>query len=113
MRNAKPLGALFVLVLAVFAMPAVSALPATAAKAPTITQPAAPVSAWPASTPVPIFMAQYVCTCEVLDPCTVPFGFVLLGGLCDEGQGCTCSGRYDSHGCLTGSDFQCTGNSES
>jgi hypothetical protein len=32
-------------------------------------------------------MTQYVCTCEVLDPCTVPFGFVLIGGLCDEGAG--------------------------
>ncbi|HEX9940444.1 MAG TPA: hypothetical protein VGG03_00395 [Thermoanaerobaculia bacterium] len=105
MRNAKPLAALFVLALAVFAAPAV------AAEEPTVTMPAAPVL--PTSMPAPIFMSQYVCTCEVEDPCTVPFGFVLIGGYCDEGQGCRCSGQYDAHGCLTGYNFECTGSSES
>jgi hypothetical protein len=105
MRNAKPLAALFILVLAVFAVPAV------AAEEPTVTMPAAPVL--PTSMPEPIFMAQYLCTCEVEDPCTVPFGSVLIGGYCDEGQGCRCSGQYNAQGCLTGYNFECTGSSES
>lgn len=104
MRNAKPLAALFVLVFAVFAVPAV------AAEEPAVILPAVPdLPAW---TPEPIFMSQYLCTCEVEDPCTVPFGFVLIGGYCDEGQGCRCSGKYNAQGCLTGYDFECTGSSE-
>ena len=105
MRNAKPLAALFALALAVFAIPAV------AAEAPVLARPAA--SVLPSSMPEPIFMSQYVCTCEVADPCTVPFGSVMLGGLCEVGQGCTCSGIYNRQGCLVGSNFQCTGSSES
>lgn len=105
MWNAKPRAALFVLVLAVFAGPA------TAGEEPTVAAPAAP--ALTTSIPEPIFMAQYLCTCEVEDPCTVPFGSVLLGGYCDEGQGCRCSGQYDANGCLSGFTFECTGSSES
>ena len=103
MRTVKPLAALFVLLLAVFALPAVAAEEAV------VTEPEAP--ALTPSMPEPLFMTQYLCTCEVEDPCTVPFGFVLIGGFCDEGQGCRCSGQYDNHGCLTGYTFECTGGS--
>jgi hypothetical protein len=105
MRKALPLAALFVLALAVFAMPAM------AAEEPAVTLPAAPHL--PALTPEPIFLAQYVCTCEVEDTCTMPPQFVLIGGFCDEGQGCRCSGQYNAQGCLTGFTFECTGSSDS
>jgi hypothetical protein len=105
MRTAKPLVVLSVLLLAIFALPAV------AGEEPIVGAPAAP--ALTPLMPEPIFMAQYLCTCEVEDPCTVPFGFVLIGGHCDEGQGCRCSGQYDNNGCLSGFNFECTGSSES
>jgi hypothetical protein len=105
MRSALPFAVLLVLALAILAVPA------GAAEKPATVLPAAPHL--PALTPAPIFMSQYVCTCEVEDPCTVPPQFVLLGGLCDEGQGCQCSGQYNAQGCLTGYNFQCTGSSDS
>ncbi|HEX4959302.1 MAG TPA: hypothetical protein VF173_00590 [Thermoanaerobaculia bacterium] len=104
MRNAKVLATLFVLVLAVLAVPAV------AAEAPAVTPPAA--SVLPAPMPAPIFMSS-LCTCEVSDPCTVPPGFILIGGFCADGQGCRCTGHYNAYGCLSSYDFECTGNSDS
>lgn len=105
MRNTLPLAALFVLALAIFAVPAVGA------EKPANILPAAPLS--PTMVPQPTFLAQYLCTCEVEDPCTFPPEFVLIGGFCDEGQGCQCSGQYNAQGCLTGYNFQCTGSSDS
>lgn len=71
---------------------------------------ALPLAAAPAPAPTP--EATYICTCEVVDPCE-PFIFIMLGRVCEVGQGCQCSIQTNRKGCMTSYDIQCTGNSES
>jgi hypothetical protein len=69
---------------------------------------ALPLAAAPAPTPE----ATYICTCEVVDPCD-PFTFIMLGRVCEVGQGCQCSIQTGRNGCMTSFSIQCTGSSES
>ena len=44
---------------------------------------------------------------------TDPFTFIMLGRVCEVGQGCQCSITTGRTGCMTSYSIQCTGSSES
>ena len=94
------------------AVPARAAEPVVAAPA-AVVPVAAPAEApdvAPVLTPAPLFMTDYLCTCEVYDPCT--FTFTMGGRFCPVGAGCTCHPQVGRNGCVTGiASIDCDDNS--